>query len=99
MSNNDTVLRPGMYCKVTVNFGDSKSAVVPDEAVVRQLGSGQRYVYILNGDGTVRSSAVELGRHFGTSYEILSGVAAGDTVAVSGASSLKDGAKVELVER
>ena len=99
VSNNDKVLRPGMYCKVTVNFGDSKSAVVPDEAVVRQLGSGQRYVYILNGDGTVRSSAVELGRHFGTSYEILSGVAAGDTVAVSGASSLKDGAKVEIVER
>ena len=99
VTNSDKVLRPGMYCKVTVNFGDSKSPVVPDEAVVRQLGSGQRFVYILNGDSTVRSSAVELGRHFGTSYEILSGVAAGDTVAVSGASSLKDGAKVEIVER
>lgn len=97
--NSDKVLRPGMYCKVTVNFGDAKSPVVPDEAVVRQLGSGQRFVYILNDDGTVRSSAVELGRHFGTSYEILSGVAAGDVVAVSGASSLKDGAKVEIVER
>ena len=99
VSNSDKVLRPGMYCKVTVNFGDAKSPVVPDEAVVRQLGSGQRFVYILNDDGTVRSSAVELGRHFGTSYEILSGVAAGDVVAVSGASSLKDGAKVEIVER
>ena len=99
VSNSDKVLRPGMYCKVTVNFGDAKSPVVPDEAVVRQLGSGQRFVYILNDDGTVRSSAVELGRLFGTSYEILSGVAAGDVVAVSGASSLKDGAKVEIVER
>ena len=97
--NSDKALRPGMYCKVTVNFGDRTNPVVPDEAVVKQLGSGQRFVYVLNGDGTVHSSAVELGRHFGTSYEILSGVAAGDSVAVSGASSLKDGSRIEIVER
>ena len=97
--NVDKALRPGMYCKVTVNFGDRTNPVVPDEAVVKQLGSGQRFVYILNGDGTVRSSAVELGRHFGTSYEILSGVAAGDSVVVSGASALKDGSRIEIVER
>ena len=97
--NSDKALRPGMYCKVTVNFGDRTNPVVPDEAVVKQLGSGQRFVYILNGDGTVRSSAVELGRHFGTSYEILSGVAAGDSVAVSGASALKDGSRIEIVKR
>lgn len=97
--NVDKALRPGMYCKVTVNFGDRTNPVVPDEAVVKQLGSGQRFVYVLNGDGTVHSSAVELGRHFGTSYEILSGVAAGDSVAVSGASALKDGSRIEIVER
>ena len=97
--NSDKALRPGMYCKVTVNFGDRTNPVVPDEAVVKQLGSGQRFVYILNGDGTVRSSAVELGRHIGTSYEILSGVAAGDSVAVNGASALKDGSRIEIVER
>lgn len=97
--NSDKALRPGMYCKVTVNFGDRTNPVVPDEAVVKQLGSGQRFVYILNGDGTVRSSAVELGRHIGNSYEILSGVAAGDSVAVSGASALKDGSRIEVVER
>ena len=97
--NSDKALRPGMYCKVTVNFGDRTNPVVPDEAVVKQLGSGQRFVYILNGDGTVRSSAVELGRHIGTSYEILSGVAAGDSVAVNGASALKDGSLIEIVER
>ena len=31
--------------------------------------------------------------------EILSGVAAGDSVAVSGASALKDGSRIEIVER
>ena len=99
VTNADKALRPGMYCKVTLNFGDRQSPVVPDEAVVKQLGSGQRFVYILNDDGTVRSSAVTLGRHVGNSYEILSGVNPGDRVAVSGASALKDGSKVEIVER
>ena len=99
VANNDRALRPGMYCKVTLNFGARKSPVVPDEAVVKQMGSGQRFVYIMNDDGTVRSSAVTLGRHIGSSTEILSGVAAGDVVAVSGASALKDGSKIEIVER
>ena len=99
VQNNDRALRPGMYCKVTLNFGDNMSIVVPDEAVVKQLGAGQRYVYIIQEDGTVKGSPVTLGRHFGTSYEILSGIEDGQRIAVSGASALKDGAKVEIIER
>jgi len=100
VANNDRALRPGMYCKATLNFGDNSSPVVPDEAVVKQLGSGQRFVYILDEDGaTVHSSMVTLGRHTGSSYEILDGVKPGDRIAVSGASALKDGARIEIVER
>ena len=88
-----------MYAKVTLSFGDNLSVVVPDEAVVKQMGSGQRFVFTVQPDSTVRSNAVTLGRHFGTSYEILSGVSEGETVAVEGASALKDGAKVQIVER
>ncbi len=97
--NTDRALRPGMYCKSTISFGDNNSIVIPDKAAVKQLGSGQRFVFILQDDGTVRSSAVTLGRHFGSSYEILSGVEEGDVIAVDGASSLKDGDKVEVVNR
>ena len=96
--NADRALRPGMFVKAAISFGMRRSIVLPDVAVVKQLGSGQRAVYILNGDGTVRSSIVELGRHFDTSYEILSGVAEGDRVAVRGSSNLRDGSKVEVVE-
>jgi RND family efflux transporter MFP subunit len=99
VDNSDRALRPGMYAKVTLSFGDNLSVVVPDEAVVKQMGSGQRFVFTVQPDSTVRSNAVTLGRHFGTSYEILSGVSEGETVAVEGASALKDGAKVQIVER
>lgn len=97
--NGDRALRPGMYCKSTLSFGENNSIVIPDKAAVKQLGSAQRFVFILQDDGTVRSSAVTLGRHFGTSYEILSGLSDGDVIAVEGASSLKDGARVEVVNK
>lgn len=97
--NGDRALRPGMYARVTVNFGTNHSVVVPDAAVVKQQGSGQRSVFIVQEDGTVRSSIVTLGRHTGNGYEILSGVAEGDVVAVKGSASLKNGGKVEIIEQ
>lgn len=98
VTNSDRVLRPGMYARVTISFGSNLSVTLPDEAVVKQLGSGQRYVYILSGDGTVRSSEVTLGKHDGETYEILSGVEEGDVVAVGGSANLKDGSKVEVID-
>lgn len=95
--NQDRALRPGMFARVKVTFGVNHSVVVPDGAVVKQQGSGLRMVFILDGNRTVHSSLVTLGRHFGTSYEILDGVQEGDVVAVRGASSLKDGAQVEVL--
>lgn len=97
VTNGDRVLRPGMYARVKLQFGVNHSVVVPDNAVVKQQGSGQRSVFILQSDSTVKSSIVKLGRHFGSSYEILDGVSDGDVVATRGSSSLKDGAKVEIL--
>ncbi len=96
VTNSDRVLRPGMFTRVTVKFGVNNSIVVPDEAVSKMQGSGQRCVYVVRSDGAVESMIVTLGRHFGTSYEILSGLSEGDVVVTKGSSSLKDGAKVEI---
>ena len=53
VANNYNSLRPGMFARVTVDFGSSNNVVIPDVAVVKQQGSGERFVYILNEDGTV----------------------------------------------
>lgn len=95
--NKDRLLRPGMYARVTVNMGDNNSVVVPDAAVVKQQGSGQRLVYVLDADNCVDIRIVTVGRHFGTSYEILSGLEEGDVVVTGGQSALKSGIKVEVV--
>ena len=92
--NENRLLRPGMYARVTVNFGDSFNVVVPDEAVVKLQGSGQRSVYVLEQDGSVSLRNVSLGRHFDSNYEIVDGLEGGETVVVKGQSALKSGIKV-----
>ncbi|MDE6486596.1 MAG: efflux RND transporter periplasmic adaptor subunit [Muribaculaceae bacterium] len=91
-------LRPGMFARVEIDHGAINRVVVPDRAVVKQTGSGNRYVYVLHGD-RVSYNRVELGRRIADTYEILSGVSDGDTVIVAGQSRLADGIPVEILSR
>ena len=99
VANGKEEIKPGMYARVTMNYGTRKSVVVPDQSVVKMLGSGDRYIYVYKADGTVSYQKVELGRRMGDKYEILSGVADGDEVVTSGQVALKDGIAVERVEK
>lgn len=97
VTNGNRELRPGMFARVRMNLGSSNNIVIPDASVVKQQGSGKRYVFVLTADNTVEQKFVELGRHFDSKYEILSGLEAGDKVVVKGASTLKQGQKVEEI--
>ena len=96
--NNYSTLRPGMFVRATMKFGVNNSVVIPDVAVVKQQGSGERFVYVLNEDGTVTYQKVELGRRIGSEYEVLSGVQDGARVVTGGQIRLKDGVKVSVNE-
>lgn len=96
VENADRVLRPGMFARVSVNFGVNNSVVVPDLAVVKQSGSGERFIYVLNPDNTVEYKKVTLGRRMGAEYEVLEGIADGAVVVTKGQSRLKDGVKVRI---
>lgn len=96
--NNDEVLRPGMFARVTVNYGDNFRTVIPDKAVLKQVGSGEQYVYILEADGTVKFTTVVLGRRMNDRYEIISGVDDGATVVTTGQTRLRNGVKVDVVK-
>ena len=94
--NTSRQLRPGMYARVNVTFGVDENVVIPDMAVIKQQGSGVRNVYVYNPNGTVSIRTVQLGRHFDSKYEVLSGIYDGEQVVVKGLSTLRDGIKVEL---
>lgn len=97
VANGKEMIKPGMYARVTMNYGTRQSVVVPDQSVVKMLGSGDRYIYVYKADGTVSYQKVELGRRMNDKYEVLSGIADGDEVVTSGQVALKDGIAVELV--
>ena len=95
--NTSRVLRPGMYARVTVNFGTRRSVIVPDQSLVKQEGTGTRFIYVLKADNTVSYLPVTVGRHMGREYEILSGLDEGVQVVVKGQALLKDGVKVNVL--
>ncbi len=94
VANKDLKLRPGMYARVHLDFGTKEALTVPDKAIVRQAGSGARYVYVFSG-GKAVYRAVELGQQQGDLYEVVSGLNAGDQVIISAPSNLKNGLSVK----
>ena len=98
VQNADRALRPGMFARVKVTFGTNHRVVLPDQCIVKQEGTGQKFVYLLQADETVSYVPVTLGRHIGAEYEVVDGVLEGDTVVRKGQSALKDGVKVIVLE-
>ena len=97
INNPQQRIKPGMFARVTINYGSANHVVVPDRAVVKQTGSGNKYVYVYN-DGAVSFNKVELGQRLDNAYEVISGVENGAYVVVSGQSQLIDGSKVKLLK-
>ena len=97
MANKEQKIRPGMYGKAVVNFGTKEHVVVPDQAVIKQAGSGDYYVYTYEND-KVYNNKVELGRRMGDRYEVISGIADAAQVVIAGKESLANGIEVEVIE-
>lgn len=97
LANQDRRVRPGMFARATLNFGVEDHVVVPDLAIVKRAGSGDRYVYVYQ-DGKVSYNKVELGRRMGTEYELVSGVDNHAQVVIAGQTKLADGVEVRVEE-
>lgn len=97
LANRDLRIRPGMFARVTMNFGVNDRPLVPDMAVLKQTGSNDRYVFVEK-EGKAHYTLVELGARLGDKYEIVSGLQSGDRVIVHGNTGLIDGTEVEVVK-
>lgn len=95
ITNQGERIKPGMFARVSIDLGVKENIVVPDRAVVKQTGSGNKYVYVLKGN-KVSYERIELGQRLDNAYELLSGIEDGDTVVITGQSRLADGVAVEV---
>lgn len=98
IANRDERVRPGMFARVEMNFGSENRVVVPDRAVVKQSGSGNRYVYVYS-DGKVSYNKVELGQRLDNAYEVISGVENGAEVVITGQARLVNGGSVDVIKK
>ena len=97
LDNEEMKVRLGMFARVEVNFGSENHVLVPDLAVVKQAGSGDRYVFVYE-KGKVRYQKVELGSRMGSEYELISGVDNNSQVVVAGHARLVNGTEV-IIEK
>ncbi|MFN0279532.1 MAG: efflux RND transporter periplasmic adaptor subunit [Pyrinomonadaceae bacterium] len=83
IDNGDNSLRTGMFATATINKeGGSAAVFVPKAAVFRDQATQSAKVFVIQ-DGVAKLRVVQLGVEEGDWIQILSGVAADDTVATS----------------
>ena len=95
--NTEMKIRPGMFARAYINLGSNENILVPDASVLKQTGSNDRHVFVIN-DGKAEKRIITVGQHLGDQYEVITGIDAGDEVVVAGASRLSDKQEVEVVQ-
>jgi RND family efflux transporter MFP subunit len=94
LPNRDGRLMPGAYVDVQLPAVSGSSIVAPSNSLLFRP-EGPR-VAVVNSAGKVHLQAVALGRDFGQSIELLSGVHAGDQLILNPADSLAEGDVVSV---
>ncbi len=91
--NSDGALIPGAFADVSVPLAEREALVIPAYAVIPEL-KGHR-VFVLS-SGVAESRSIEIGTRTDERVEVVSGLAAGDTVITSALLQLKPGMPVRL---
>lgn len=97
VNNANSKLKPGMFGRLELNLGKAATIMVSDKAVVKQSGSNDKYIFVEN-NGVVEYRKVQLGRRIEDKIEIISGIADGENVVITGQSKLMNGTKVEVIK-
>lgn len=87
------LLRTGMFGRARFAMGEKKALLAPPEAIVRQ---GQiEQVFVVAG-GAAKARLITTGAQHGSRVEVLSGLAAGETIVAPVPATLQDGARIEV---
>lgn len=87
-------VKAGMFARGEFALGSTSALTVPQQAVV--VRDGFSYVFSIGKDNKVAQQKVEVGRRVGEQVEVLKGLAADASIAVTGSGFLNDGDTVRL---
>ncbi|WP_223787857.1 efflux RND transporter periplasmic adaptor subunit [Marinicella meishanensis] len=96
VDNSAQNLRPGLFAKANIIFDQRDEVVLVDkDAIIRE--DELSFVYTLLEDNELKKQAVTLGYEMPDSFEIVSGLEAGQTVVTTGKNNLTPDVKVNVV--
>ena len=96
--NSSELIRPGMYVSTVLDLGRTEALVVPYQAVLRLIGSNNRYVFV-DEDGVAKRVFVEIGERHDQTIEISSdSLKVGDPIVTTGQAKLVDGVRLNVVK-
>lgn len=94
--DNAAGLKAGTFVNVDFSQKSNQRALqIPRAALVESIKNP--YVYVINGN-TVARRVITVGRDFGDTIEVLSGLNAGDQVVTTGQLNLSDGKPVQITK-
>lgn len=95
--NNDGVLLPGMFARVTLEGQPLKDAILVPQRAVQQV-LDKSFVIVVGADNKSVSKMVTLGDQVGSYYVVKSGLTKDDNVVVEGLTNLKEGQELNVTE-
>lgn len=96
-NNDDNVLLPGMFARVTVEGQPLKDALLVPQRAVQQV-LNKSFVIVVGADNKSVSKMVTLGDQVGSYYVVKSGLTKDDNVVVEGLTNLKEGQELNVTE-
>jgi len=96
VDNEKLELLPNINVEVTILVLERRGTVVVPRSAVRE-DDGKHYVFVFDGD-KIHRREISVGIASASEYEVLSGVATDDRVALPGDRDLKDGMEIRAME-
>ncbi|MEH8018961.1 efflux RND transporter periplasmic adaptor subunit [Rheinheimera muenzenbergensis] len=96
--NKQGDLLPGMFVRARLHHGSDDNALLVPQAAVSRTPKGQASVLVVNADNKVEARVIQIGRTVAQSWQVLSGLQAGEQVIVAGLQKVRPGAAVRVVK-
>ena len=100
IDNPENTLKAGTPAQATITGRTVKNALLISKEAVQAANGGSedagKFVLVMAADGTVHKHPVTLGIQNAERVQVLSGIAAKDTIVTTGAYGLDDGTKVKV---
>lgn len=97
--NSAGTLFPNQFVNIRILIGQDVDATVIRQSAVQRGANSSTYVYLIQPDSTVTVRQIKIGTVDGDRVAVLSGLQVGDRVVSDGADKLREGAKVQVIER